>query len=59
MVVLKNSAHFERYVSAIPGKIEKVINSYDVSSRMSDTPCKHKTKHGESSVGKVAGLIHV
>jgi len=59
IAVLKNTGQNERYVSAIQSLIEKIINSYDFSSRIGNNKCKRKRGHGESSVGKVADLIHV
>jgi len=59
IAVLKNTAQSERYVGAIQSFIEKESNSYDSSSRIGSTTCKRKRRHGESSVGKVAGLVHV
>ena len=57
--VRKNTAQIERYVSAIQSLVEKGSNSYDSPSRIGSTPCKGKSRHGKSTVGKVVCLVYV
>jgi hypothetical protein len=59
IAVLKNTAQSERYVGAIQSFIEKEINSYDFLSRIGSTTYRRERRQGESSVGKVGGLVHV
>jgi hypothetical protein len=59
MVVLKNAAQNATYLHPIQGKIEKVSNSSDFLTRIDNNICKNRGKHSESSVVKVADLLHV
>jgi hypothetical protein len=55
IAVLKNTMQNEAYMKHIQYIIEKGSNSSDSLSRIGSTTCNCKRRHGESSVGKVAG----
>jgi hypothetical protein len=55
----KNTDQNGRYVAHIQSLVENGSKSYDFPLRIGSTACKRKRRHGESSVGKVASLVHV
>jgi hypothetical protein len=58
IAVLKNTMQNEAYMKHIQGNMEKSSNNSDFFSRSGSTTCKCQSRQGESSVGKVAGLVH-
>jgi len=59
IAVLKNTMQNEAYMTPIQYIIGKGSNSSDFLSRICSTTYMRKRRQGESSVGKVGGLVHV
>ena len=59
IAVLKNTMQNEAYMTPIQSLVEKGSTSSDFLSRICSTTYMRKRRQGESSVGKVGGLVHV